>query len=83
MHCNVTIVIFFQWVGGRFSLWSAIGMSIALHIGMHTGTVANIFHNSSLSCQSGFNFRTDLLQCKQISVKTDANVSIPTGSQDK
>uniref|UniRef100_A0AAQ4PRV2 Glucose-6-phosphate isomerase n=1 Tax=Gasterosteus aculeatus aculeatus TaxID=481459 RepID=A0AAQ4PRV2_GASAC len=24
---------FFQWVGGRFSLWSAIGMAIALHIG--------------------------------------------------
>uniref|UniRef100_A0A672ZLK0 Glucose-6-phosphate isomerase n=1 Tax=Sphaeramia orbicularis TaxID=375764 RepID=A0A672ZLK0_9TELE len=25
---------FWDWVGGRFSLWSAIGMSIALHIGM-------------------------------------------------
>ncbi|XP_060898059.1 glucose-6-phosphate isomerase b [Labrus mixtus] len=24
---------FWDWVGGRFSLWSAIGMSIALHIG--------------------------------------------------
>uniref|UniRef100_A0A8D0F0H4 Glucose-6-phosphate isomerase n=1 Tax=Strix occidentalis caurina TaxID=311401 RepID=A0A8D0F0H4_STROC len=23
----------FQWVGGRYSLWSAIGLSIALHIG--------------------------------------------------
>lgn len=23
-----------QWVGGRYSLWSAIGLSIALHIGM-------------------------------------------------
>ncbi|KAK7114133.1 glucose-6-phosphate isomerase-like [Littorina saxatilis] len=25
---------FWDWVGGRYSLWSAIGMSIALHIGM-------------------------------------------------
>uniref|UniRef100_A0A669C562 Glucose-6-phosphate isomerase n=1 Tax=Oreochromis niloticus TaxID=8128 RepID=A0A669C562_ORENI len=24
------------WVGGRFSLWSAIGMAIALHIGMYS-----------------------------------------------
>ncbi|XP_004067494.1 glucose-6-phosphate isomerase [Oryzias latipes] len=24
---------FWDWVGGRFSLWSAIGMSIALHVG--------------------------------------------------
>lgn len=23
----------FQWVGGRYSLWSAIGLSIALHVG--------------------------------------------------
>ena len=23
-----------QWVGGRYSLWSAIGLSIALYIGM-------------------------------------------------
>ena len=23
----------FQWVGGRYSLWSAIGMSIAVYIG--------------------------------------------------
>lgn len=22
-----------QWVGGRYSLWSAIGLSIALHVG--------------------------------------------------
>lgn len=35
MHRNV-IIILFQWVGGRFSLWSAIGMAIALHIGMYT-----------------------------------------------
>uniref|UniRef100_A0A3B3CAL2 Glucose-6-phosphate isomerase n=1 Tax=Oryzias melastigma TaxID=30732 RepID=A0A3B3CAL2_ORYME len=26
---------FWDWVGGRFSLWSAIGMAIALHIGMN------------------------------------------------
>uniref|UniRef100_A0A8D2KXZ3 Glucose-6-phosphate isomerase n=1 Tax=Varanus komodoensis TaxID=61221 RepID=A0A8D2KXZ3_VARKO len=26
-------VFFLQWVGGRYSLWSAIGLSIALHIG--------------------------------------------------
>ena len=25
---------FWDWVGGRYSLWSAIGLSIALHIGM-------------------------------------------------
>ena len=25
---------FWSWVGGRYSLWSAIGLSIALHIGM-------------------------------------------------
>uniref|UniRef100_A0A3B3X6Z6 Glucose-6-phosphate isomerase n=1 Tax=Poecilia mexicana TaxID=48701 RepID=A0A3B3X6Z6_9TELE len=27
------VSFFFFWVGGRFSLWSAIGMAIALHIG--------------------------------------------------
>ena len=27
-------VCFFQWVGGRYSLWSAIGLSIAVNIGM-------------------------------------------------
>ncbi len=26
---------FWDWVGGRYSLWSAIGLSIALSIGMH------------------------------------------------
>ena len=26
-------IIIFQWVGGRYSLWSAIGLSIALNIG--------------------------------------------------
>jgi glucose-6-phosphate isomerase len=25
---------FWDWVGGRYSLWSAVGLSIALHIGM-------------------------------------------------
>ena len=25
---------FWDWVGGRYSLWSAIGLSIALYIGM-------------------------------------------------
>ena len=25
----------FQWVGGRYSLWSAIGMSIAVYIGIN------------------------------------------------
>lgn len=24
---------FWDWVGGRYSLWSAIGLSIALHVG--------------------------------------------------
>uniref|UniRef100_A0A8C2C1F8 Glucose-6-phosphate isomerase n=1 Tax=Cyprinus carpio TaxID=7962 RepID=A0A8C2C1F8_CYPCA len=27
---------FWDWVGGRYSLWSAIGLSIALHIGVTT-----------------------------------------------
>jgi glucose-6-phosphate isomerase len=26
--------VFWDWVGGRYSLWSAIGLSIVLHIGM-------------------------------------------------
>ena len=32
----MTIVhaFFLQWVGGRYSLWSSIGLSIALNIGM-------------------------------------------------
>ena len=25
---------FWDWVGGRYSLWSAIGLSIALYLGM-------------------------------------------------
>ena len=25
---------FWDWVGGRYSLWSAIGLSIALYVGM-------------------------------------------------
>ena len=32
----VNVILFvslFQWVGGRYSLWSAIGLSIALFIG--------------------------------------------------
>lgn len=28
-----TISCLSQWVGGRYSLWSAIGLSIALHVG--------------------------------------------------
>ena len=27
-------MFYLQWVGGRYSLWSSIGMSIALTIGM-------------------------------------------------
>ena len=30
IHCDVLL----QWVGGRYSLWSAIGLPIALSIGM-------------------------------------------------
>lgn len=26
--------VFWDWVGGRYSIWSAIGLSLALHIGM-------------------------------------------------
>ncbi|CAO2625801.1 Glucose-6-phosphate isomerase [Lemmus lemmus] len=29
---------FWDWVGGRYSLWSAIGLSIALHVGTFTAT---------------------------------------------
>jgi glucose-6-phosphate isomerase len=29
-----TMFVFWDWVGGRYSLWSAIGLSIALFIGM-------------------------------------------------
>jgi len=28
------VMAFWDWVGGRFSLWSAVGLPIALHIGM-------------------------------------------------
>ncbi|MEQ2211940.1 hypothetical protein XENOCAPTIV_021487, partial [Xenoophorus captivus] len=28
---------FWDWVGGRYSLWSAIGLSIALHVGTSLG----------------------------------------------
>lgn len=35
MYFVIDMDFFFQWVGGRFSLWSAIGMSIALHIGLY------------------------------------------------
>ena len=30
----VNMFVFWDWVGGRYSLWSAIGLSIALYIGM-------------------------------------------------
>uniref|UniRef100_A0A3P9K7J1 Glucose-6-phosphate isomerase n=1 Tax=Oryzias latipes TaxID=8090 RepID=A0A3P9K7J1_ORYLA len=35
---NICVLLLFahpQWVGGRYSLWSAIGLSIALHIGFN------------------------------------------------
>jgi len=34
--CRVSCTVYLcllQWVGGRYSLWSAIGMSIAVYIG--------------------------------------------------
>ena len=31
---NKEYVWFWDWVGGRYSLWSAIGLSIAIYIGM-------------------------------------------------
>jgi glucose-6-phosphate isomerase len=37
--------VFWDWVGGRYSLWSAIGLSIACYIG---------FHNFSELLQGGF-----------------------------
>ncbi|KAL4642217.1 glucose-6-phosphate isomerase-like [Arapaima gigas] len=47
---------FWDWVGGRYSLWSAIGLSIALHIGFENFTqlldgahwMDNHFRNSPL-----------------------------------
>ena len=30
---DLTVLFVFQWVGGRYSLWSAIGLSIAINIG--------------------------------------------------
>ncbi|XP_069822268.1 glucose-6-phosphate isomerase [Dendropsophus ebraccatus] len=47
---------FWDWVGGRYSLWSAIGLSIALHVGfdnfqkLHAGAhmMDNHFYNSPL-----------------------------------
>uniref|UniRef100_A0A8C9U3Q0 Glucose-6-phosphate isomerase n=1 Tax=Scleropages formosus TaxID=113540 RepID=A0A8C9U3Q0_SCLFO len=35
---------FWDWVGGRYSLWSAIGLSIALHIGM---SFSSVFHSDN------------------------------------
>ncbi len=32
--CADNIFTFWDWVGGRYSLWSAIGLSIAIYIGM-------------------------------------------------
>ncbi len=34
----VNMFEFWDWVGGRYSLWSAIGLSIALYLGMDTFT---------------------------------------------
>ena len=33
----------FQWVGGRYSLWSAIGMSIAVYIGINLTSVNHYY----------------------------------------
>ena len=33
-YCNICHYLNPQWVGGRYSLWSAIGLSIAVNIGM-------------------------------------------------
>uniref|UniRef100_A0A3P9JR37 Glucose-6-phosphate isomerase n=1 Tax=Oryzias latipes TaxID=8090 RepID=A0A3P9JR37_ORYLA len=33
--CSDRLFAYPQWVGGRYSLWSAIGLSIALHIGFN------------------------------------------------
>jgi len=34
MYVNFVLLLCVQWVGGRYSLWSAIGLSIAISIGM-------------------------------------------------
>lgn len=36
LHFPVSTISLLQWVGGRYSLWSAIGLSIALHIGRYS-----------------------------------------------
>lgn len=33
MYVYYNFISVLQWVGGRYSLWSAIGLSIAVHIG--------------------------------------------------
>lgn len=35
LHFAISTISCLQWVGGRYSLWSAIGLSIALHIGRY------------------------------------------------
>uniref|UniRef100_A0A8C4NCZ3 Glucose-6-phosphate isomerase n=1 Tax=Eptatretus burgeri TaxID=7764 RepID=A0A8C4NCZ3_EPTBU len=55
--CNVFVCT--QWVGGRFSLWSAIGLSIALHIGlsvMISPFTAFILYWKLCGWAFGFNF---------------------------
>lgn len=36
LHFAISTISCLQWVGGRYSLWSAIGLSIALHIGRYS-----------------------------------------------
>lgn len=36
LHFSISTISCLQWVGGRYSLWSAIGLSIALHIGRYS-----------------------------------------------
>lgn len=55
----------FKWVGGRYSLWSAVGLSIALYVGFENFQnllqgahfIDNHFYNTELEKNvSNFNF---------------------------
>ncbi|MFP8965477.1 glucose-6-phosphate isomerase [Pokkaliibacter sp. CJK22405] len=44
---------FWQWVGGRYSLWSSVGLSVAIYLGMHV--FEDMLHGAYIADQ---HFRT-------------------------
>ncbi|MFB9886972.1 glucose-6-phosphate isomerase [Balneatrix alpica] len=48
---------FWHWVGGRYSLWSSVGLSVALYLGMHT--FEGLLHGAFIADQ---HFRTAPLE---------------------